>query len=310
MRALIDSGATHCFISPRLVREKKWAKFELRRPMTVYNADSTTNKAGQIMHYVPLFFSVGTKVMRTDFLLTNIGQENIILGMTWLKRYDPNISFKHETLRWREENKRGWSKVSEDMEQQIHSWSCQIITEENFPDLHEAIQQGHDVVYLRAKFTPAQKAAENALKNDTKKTIEELVPSDLLGFRFIFEKGASERLPEHKPWDHAIDLKDGWQPKNCKVYPLSHTEQLELDNFLKEHLAKGYIRPSKFPIAFPFFFVKKKDGTLRPVQDYRYLNSIIVKNQYPLPLIPELIDKLKGAKIFSKMDIRWGYNNV
>ena len=60
----------------------------------------------------------------------------------------------------------------------------------------------------------------------------------------------------------------------------------------------------------PFFFVKKKDSTLQPVQDYRKLNKMMVKNQYPLPLIQELIDKLKGAKIFTKMDIRWGYNNV
>ena len=63
-------------------------------------------------------------------------------------------------------------------------------------------------------------------------------------------------------------------------------------------------------MAAPFFFIKKKDRTLRPVQNYRYLNSIIIKNQYPLPLIPELIDKLKGVKIFSKLDLRWGYNNV
>ena len=63
-------------------------------------------------------------------------------------------------------------------------------------------------------------------------------------------------------------------------------------------------------MASPFFFVKKKDGTLRPVQDYRKLNEMTVKNRYPLPLIQELVDKLKGAKVFSKMDIRWGYNNI
>ena len=63
-------------------------------------------------------------------------------------------------------------------------------------------------------------------------------------------------------------------------------------------------------MASPFFFVKKKDGTLRPVQDYRALNAITVKNAYPLPLIGELIDKLKGAKLFTKMDVRAGYNNV
>ena len=60
----------------------------------------------------------------------------------------------------------------------------------------------------------------------------------------------------------------------------------------------------------PFFFIKKKDRKLRLVQDYRKLNEMMIKNRYPLPLISELIDKLSHAKIFSKMDVRWGYNNI
>src|SRR5712692_1617066 len=63
-------------------------------------------------------------------------------------------------------------------------------------------------------------------------------------------------------------------------------------------------------MASPFFFIKKKSGELRPIQDYRKLNNMTIKNSYPLPLISELIDKLKGAKVFTKLDIRWGYNNV
>ncbi len=63
-------------------------------------------------------------------------------------------------------------------------------------------------------------------------------------------------------------------------------------------------------MASPFFFVKKKDGKLRPVQDYRKLNEMMIKNRYPLPLISELMDKLRGAKYFSKLDVQWGYNNV
>jgi hypothetical protein len=73
---------------------------------------------------------------------------------------------------------------------------------------------------------------------------------------------------------------------------------------------RGYIRPSQSPFASPFFFIKKKDGKLRPVQDYRQLNDLTVKNQYPLPLISDVVDKLKDTKIFTKFDIRWGYNNV
>jgi len=63
-------------------------------------------------------------------------------------------------------------------------------------------------------------------------------------------------------------------------------------------------------MAAPFFFIKKKSGELRPVQDYRQLNAMTIKYSYPLPLISELIDKLKGARYFTKLDVRWGYNNV
>ena len=80
--------------------------------------------------------------------------------------------------------------------------------------------------------------------------------------------------------------------------------------FIDEHLKSGKIRKSRSPQASLFFFVQKKDGGLRPCQDYRYLNEHTVKNTYPLPLISSLIDKLKGAKYFSKMDIQWGYNNI
>ena len=63
-------------------------------------------------------------------------------------------------------------------------------------------------------------------------------------------------------------------------------------------------------MASPVFFIKKKDGTLRLVQDYRALNAITIKNRYPLPLISDLVNQLRGAKYFTKLDVRWGYNNV
>ena len=63
-------------------------------------------------------------------------------------------------------------------------------------------------------------------------------------------------------------------------------------------------------MASPVFFVKKKDGKLRLVQDYRALNAMTIKNKYPLPLILELIAKLRGTKYFTKLDVHWGFNNV
>jgi hypothetical protein len=87
-------------------------------------------------------------------------------------------------------------------------------------------------------------------------------------------------------------------------------EQEQLDKFLKETLTSGQICPSKSPMAAPFFFVKKKDGLLCLVQDYQALNVMTVKNKYPLPLISDLINQLRSAKYFTKLDVRWGYNNV
>jgi hypothetical protein len=91
---------------------------------------------------------------------------------------------------------------------------------------------------------------------------------------------------------------------------LSPEEQKQLDEFIEEHLRTGCIRPSKSPMASSLFFVKKKDGHLRMVQDYRKLNDMTIKNKYPLPLISELIDTLQNAKYFTKLDVHWGYNNV
>ncbi|KAF8662389.1 hypothetical protein AX16_001162, partial [Volvariella volvacea WC 439] len=135
------------------------------------------------------------------------------------------------------------------------------------------------------------------------------LPAYCQPFAERFEKKASERLPERRKWDHPIDLKPDFVPKDCKIYPLPPQHQNELDAFLTENLKKGYIRPSQSPMASPFFFIGKKDGGLRPCQDYRRLNEGTIKNRYPLPLISELVDKLKGAKYFTKLDLRWGYNN-
>jgi len=99
-------------------------------------------------------------------------------------------------------------------------------------------------------------------------------------------------------------------PKKGKIYLLSRVEREEVQEFVKDQLRKGYIRPSKSPQTSPVFFVPKKDGKKRMVQDYRYLNSWTVKNNYPLPLILDLIDSIGKKKIFTKMDLCWGYNNV
>src|SRR5713226_9992034 len=150
-------------------------------------------------------------------------------------------------------------------------------------------------------------------KNQKKdqKTFEDMVPEHYCHYVAVFDENTSRALPPSRKYDHAIDLKPDADPtNNCKVYPLNPTEQQALDVFLDDMLMRDYICPSKSPLASPFFFVKKKDGKLHPIQDYRQLNKKTIRNQYPLPLMSDVVDKLQNASIFTKFDVRWGYNNV
>ena len=87
-------------------------------------------------------------------------------------------------------------------------------------------------------------------------------------------------------------------------------EDEALKKFIKEQMEKGYIQKLKSPYTSAFFFIKKKDRKLQPIQDYWKLNQYTVQNKYPLPLIPELIAQVRDASKFSKFNIHWGYNNV
>jgi hypothetical protein len=166
-------------------------------------------------------------------------------------------------------------------------------------------------LWCAAGYTYSAELAEQVGKDKRKRTFEEIVPEEYRQYAKVFSEVESERLPEHKSYDHAIDLKlETPETIRSKIYPMPMNEQEELDRFLEEHLRKGYIIPSKSPIASPVFFIKKKDGRLRLVQDYQKLNDFTIKNRYPLPLASDIINRLCHAQLFTKFDVRWGYNNI
>ena len=137
-----------------------------------------------------------------------------------------------------------------------------------------------------------------------------VIPDWCEDFADVFSEKTHDQLPPHCPYDHTIELCLDFIPKIAKVYSLNPMEMETCKSFVKEHLKTGRIVPSKSFQASPFFFIPKKDGTLRPCQDYCYLNSHTIQNAYPLPLIPELIDDMKESTLFTKFDIHWGYNNI
>jgi len=117
-------------------------------------------------------------------------------------------------------------------------------------------------------------------------------------------------LPPKRDLDFTIELVPGVAPVSCAPYRMSVPELTELKMQLQELLDKKYIHPSVSSWGAPVLFVRKKDGTLRMCIDYRQLNKLTVKNKYPLPRIDELFDQVKGATIFSKIDLRSGYHQI
>ena len=123
---------------------------------------------------------------------------------------------------------------------------------------------------------------EKEVETDYKK-IKKIVPQKFLKWRKIFGKIESEKMLTRKIWDYTIDLKEVLKSRKGRIYLLSKNEREEVQNFVKDQLRKGYIRPLKSPQISPVFFISKKDRRKRIVMDYCNLNDQIIKNNYPLP---------------------------
>ncbi|KAL0152827.1 hypothetical protein M9458_051867, partial [Cirrhinus mrigala] len=157
----------------------------------------------------------------------------------------------------------------------------------------------HCQLHCRQPTTPSTQPAAN-----------NTIPADYQDLLEAFSRTKATLLPPHRPGDCAIDLLPDSTPPRGRIYPLSQPESEAMNSYIQEELAKGFIRPSTSPFSAGFFFVKKKDGGLRPCNDYRALNDITVKYRYPLPLVPSALEQLRSARFFTKLDLRSAYNLI
>ena len=126
----------------------------------------------------------------------------------------------------------------------------------------------------------------------------------------VFNKKSVLSLPPHRPYDLSIDLLPGAPLPSGRLYNLSRPETAAMEEYIKDSIAAGFIRPSSSPLGAGFFFVGKKDGGLRSCIDYRGLNAISTRNKYPLPLLRSAFVPLHGASIFTKLGLRNAYHLV
>jgi len=291
VKVLLDSGAMGMFMDKRTAAKYGFRLQKLERPIMVRNVDGTNNSAGAITHQVEVNVYYRGHIERMRMDICDLGKTEVILGMLWLQVHNPEINWETGEVKMtrcpplcgrRPREVKRVKRVATLEEEKIVRWA---IDDKEDWGREEEIKKNH-------------------------RKIEELVPRKFLKWRKVFGKVEPERMPTRKVWDHAINLKEMFKPQKGRIYPLFKNKREEVQNFVEDQLRKGYIRPSKSPQTSPVFFVGKKDGSKWMVMDYYNLNDQTVKNNYPLPLITELIDNMGSKKVFTKMDLRWGFNNV
>jgi len=284
---LLDSGAMGLFMDKEFVERKGFRMEKLERPVKMTNVNGTHNSGGDITHEVTCNIYYREHTERAKFDMCNLGRTEVILGMPWLTAHNPEIDWENGEVKltrcppWcgksneRKEKTRQIERIRGMEKEKAISWAAD-----------EKEDWGR----------------EEEMEIDHWK-VETIVPKQFHQWLKVFGKVESERMLVRKVWDHAIDIKEDFRPSKAKVYPLSRNEREEVQKFVDEHLKKGYIQPSKSEQTSPVFFIGKKDGGKRMVMDYRKLNRQTIKNNYPLPLITELVDNMGSKQVFTKMDL-------
>ncbi|KAK3512423.1 hypothetical protein QTP70_009845 [Hemibagrus guttatus] len=277
--ALLDSGSAGNFISSALYRQ---LKLKTTATSTTYQIQSITGKPvsrRQVSQCVgPLLLQIGVlHLEKISLLVLEESTADMILGRPWLEQHNPILSWKTgEVLKWGDTCFNDWFS--------------------EFP-VPRSPSSNHLPVCATSIESPLEKRSVD-------------IPACYAPFSDIFCPKRASKLPPHRPWDCAIDLLPGESVPRGKIYPLSVPEEKAMEEYIEEALAQGYIHPSTSPAASSFFFVAKKDGGLRPCIDYRALNYITVKFRYPLPLVQAALEHLRGATVFTKLDLRSAYNLI
>jgi len=280
-KGLIDSGTGGTFMDQKFAQKHWFLTKKLEQPLIVFNVDSTLNKKGTITHSAELNITFSTRTRKTQFLISGLGKQHLIFGFPWLEKENPTIEWKLGTLEW----KRTLLKIKfcgkPATLPEVINQTLSKEPDENSPDNNNKPSTmifsisvnfpSKPNLYIQAKAT-----ATTSLTQQEKKTViplEDVIPKAYYSYLHLFNKKSSERFPKSRPWDHKNEMKEDFQPKVFKKYNLSPIKQQELDKFINENLAKGYIVPSQSPMASPIFFVSKKDRSFQPCQDYHYMNK-------------------------------------
>jgi hypothetical protein len=252
---LLDSGATENFMNLQYAKYLQLPIKDLPEPRKLYNVDGTENRAGRLHHYTDLQVRTGQDTKNLRFFLSDIGENRVILGYPWFAIMQPRIDWA-----------KGW--LDQD----------QLPLVIRAPDAGKAqfVPRTRNVPRATRQTTIARTATAPATERyfigrvhfgapSTEEEDMEGIPAEYQRHKKVFSEQASQRLPKHTIWDHAIELTpDAPATLPGRLLPLAQDEIKAAHDFIEEHLKRGTVVRSKSRYAANFFFVKKGDGNFGP----------------------------------------------
>ncbi|GBG71810.1 hypothetical protein CBR_g9219 [Chara braunii] len=297
--ALLDSGATRIFISQSFMQRAGLGPQFRRKahPTLIKLADGRTQQLlDRYIEAVPVYFAphacepVTFDVLDTDF--------DIILGIPWLASADHTVYFHRRTLTVHDAFS---AKVPCTIPPPHPSIRCRVVTAKSFRATC-AYERTEEIGLCFLRTIAVADSPPTDLSSDPR------VVRLLDEFADVFESPTGV-VPD-RPIFHEIIVEAGAVPPKGCIYRMSEEELTILRAQLDDFLDKGWIRPSSSPYGAPVLFVQKKNKDLRLCIDYRKLNAQTIKNAGPLPRIDDLLERLGGAKFFSKLDLKSGYHQI
>ncbi|KAA0032756.1 putative Gag-pol protein [Cucumis melo var. makuwa] len=281
---LFDPGATHSFVSIIFLTKLNRMLEPLFEGLAIYTLVGDVLLVNEVLCNCEVLVE-GISLL-VDLLPLELQRLDVILGMNFLFAHYASMDCHRKEVVLR---KPGFAEVVfRGMRKVVSRSLISVLKAEKLLRKGCTTFLSHIIVVQREKLKPE--------KVHVVKEFLDVFPDDLSG------------LPPDREIEFTIELLLGTAPISQAPYIMAPSELKELKIQLQELVDKGYIRPSVSPWGAPVLFVKNKDGTLRLCIDYRQLNKVIIRNKYPLPRIDHLFDQLRGAALFSKIDLRSGYH--
>ncbi|XP_057779913.1 uncharacterized protein LOC130998515 [Salvia miltiorrhiza] len=284
---LFDSGASHSFIAKRFYEKADVKCVEETQPLRVSIPSGKAVEIDRLAKGVQV--EIEKIILEAELFILEMTDFDVILGMDWLSQNHAVIKCRDREVVFQHPGKDQFSFRMNKTRRTPH-----IISAMKAVNMMKKADCQACLVNVMSS-TPADLKIEDI---PVVREYPEVFPEDVTG------------IPPDRQVEFTIDLIPGATPISKAPYRMAPPELEELKIQIQELLDKGFIRPSVSPWGAPVLFVKKKDGTMRMCIDYRELNKLTIKNKYPLPRIEDLFDQLKGAGVFSKIDLRSGYHQL